>query len=270
MGLFLDIYDPETKQLCSFDKISIENKISYLMYISICAAILCMWKHILKHYDMIEPIDIEPIHQRLGVAKPPSKRIYWELIDKTTKTQTANKCIWENDLNIKMTDDNWYNLFLQFLKNVKPTKLRDFQYRLLNRAITTNVIRNKWDKNIDPECTLCKKEKETIIHFMCECKTVQSLWNALYKLMKIMLEVRLQLTKGLIICNNYQGKKKDMVNLLIAITKQFIYAAKCKNELPIFTNLMAKLYKWYQADKMFAYENNKVKQFRKKWQDIYY
>ena len=82
------------------------------------------------------------------------------------------------------------------------------------------------------------------------------------------LNIQINLTPELIILNNYDGKCKHIVNTLIAIMKQFIYASKCFEEKPTFLDFMTKLSYWFYVDKIHAYNCDKVKSLHNKWQDI--
>ena len=56
------------------------------------------------------------------------------------------KEIWEADLNI--TVQNWERLTLDNWYLTTSTKLRYFQYKVMNRILTTNLRRAKWDDNV--------------------------------------------------------------------------------------------------------------------------
>lgn len=71
---------------------------------------------------------------------------------------------WEIWLNIEI----WPNDFLKWVNAIWSitynSKLRTFQYRLLNHAIVTNVNLKLWKIVQFDSCTFCKNEAETIIH----------------------------------------------------------------------------------------------------------
>ena len=72
------------------------------------------------------------------------------------------------------------------------------------------------------------------------------------KMVKYFYDLELFLTKELVILNNYKGPRKDMMYLILAITKQYIYSQKCFKVKPEFTGLMGRLSLWYQIDKCYA------------------
>ena len=69
--------------------------------------------------------------------------------------------------------------------------------------------------------------------------------------------------------NNYYGKHKKLINLLIAIVKQYIYLTKCKHENHTFIGLVNKMRYWYLIDKQIAFEANKLSHFAKKMESCF-
>ena len=125
------------------------------------------------------------------------------------------------ELGENLTEDQWNNYFVLCLRYTTAVKLRYFQYRLINRILTTNVRRSKW-ANAYSKCTFCKITPETVIHLLCECPCVKVLWKTLETWCKYYFQINLMCT-NIIICNNYEGKYKKLVNLMILVLKQYIY-----------------------------------------------
>ena len=123
---------------------------------------------------------------------------------------------------------------------VNATKLRYFQYRLLNKDILTNVRRAKW-ADISTKCSFCQCEEETILHIFLECEIVNKIWSALRKWFQKKSKQSV-VTKTEIILNNTEDQ---FANVIILIIKQYIYASKCQNKTPSFIGAMAKIWKYY-------------------------
>ena len=62
---------------------------------------------------------------------------------------------------------------------------------------------------------------------MYECKYIQPIWTALKKWFNYFFKIKEHFTPHVIICNDFQGKSKDLINTCILITKQYIYVKKC-------------------------------------------
>ena len=271
---FIDIYDPETQSLFTFEQINdvFGNEIPYMQYLSIRVAIPSKWKTVLKRDKMQGELDLTPLQITLAQCKTasPSKQIYWNIIDSSfpiANQMMALTQLWSKEVQpIEM--DEWKLLLVNFMKIVKPTKLQFFQFCLLNRILTTNIIRHKWHKEVSEACTFCKKQKETIIHLLYECDKVNKLWKALTKWCKYYLSIDIEFTMPVVIFN-YHGKNSSVVNLFIVVLKQYIYAAKCFKEKPIFTAFIAKLSYWYNVKKAIALEENKMEKHHRKWKNIF-
>ena len=55
-------------------------------------------------------------------------------------------------------------------------KYGSFQYRLLHRAIITNVHLKHWGKVENDLCTFCEKDRETYLHLFIFCEHVEKIW----------------------------------------------------------------------------------------------
>ena len=76
-------------------------------------------------------------------------------------------------------------------------------------------------------------------------------------------------TPELISLNNYQGQHKTLINMMIVILKQYIYATKCLNETLSFYAFVNKLSYWYEVEKTIAIRNNTYVKFLIKWKDVF-
>ena len=79
------------------------------------------------------------------------------------------------------------------------------------------------------------------------------------------LQAPLVLTPEIVICNNYKGLYGDLINTLILITKQYIYATKCLKERLSSINLVQRFYKTQSLERIISLRNNKEAKFMAKW-----
>ena len=208
----VDIYCFEEHRFPTYTELShnFGDNVDNLFYWGLVAAIPHTWKIQVKTGDLAEAIDIESKAQKIAGTKNSSKRIYWALILQTFQTLRSAKTLWENDLNISIDNEGWWSLYSNLRKYVIPAKLLYFQYRLLHHALTTNVRRNKWNPEINPKCTFCKHDQETILHLLIECKHINPLWQKFVKTMNYFLHTNLTgLSSDVIILNNYNGAQKE-------------------------------------------------------------
>ena len=157
-----DIYKVEDHRFYTHEEITsiYGTVIDELFYYGILAAIPRIWKHILKNYVPTNPLDLDTrIDQKLKGSNP-SRQIYWTLLENKFPIHPTSKYLWESELGCAMSEDHWWSLYPLTLKCAKMPKLRYFQYRLLNKALTTNVMHNRWNKQISDLCIfLCRKKR---------------------------------------------------------------------------------------------------------------
>ena len=239
--------------------------IDWLTYTSPISAIPSIWKIQLKDLTPYKLNDvITPMEYYISKISP-SRAMYWNYIETKSPNKDACPMLWSTDLQDKIDEDVWNNLYLFIMRITISTKLRYFQYKVLNRTITTNTKRSRWDPNITPLCYFCSNYRETILHLLVHCKTIAPLWQSLEKWCKYHYKSVLNLSSKDIILNNISCKSKMFINLLILILKHYVYASKCKSELPTFSGFMTKVNEWYRIEKTIAYMTNNVNSFTKKW-----
>ena len=235
-------------------------------YYGLVAAIPTVWKNFIRNDQLEHVIDI--VTKTDKWAKP-TRRLYWEIIDKNYKTPDALRIIWNNELKLNINEEGWWDMYPIFLSQVKPVKLRFLHYRFITKSLTTNIKRHKWDKNVPPLCSFCQTSDETLQHLFVECKDIEMIWRHLEKWIKYFLNVEVMFNSELICLNNYLGKRKDLINMIIVIVKQYIYACKCLNEKPTCQGSIEKLWYWYRIDKEIARDRNRLVKFEKKWNNMF-
>ena len=214
-------------------------------------------------------IDYEYGYDKFATQSGATRLIYWDLIAKTFRPNAVHRTCWEVDLNQKIDEKEWCLLFSNFRQEVKPQKLRLLQYRVLTRSLTTNKKCHIWNEAISPLCTFCAKEDETVAHLFLYCENIQELWYKLQRVIRYFINIEVIFTDELILFNNYNGKEHLLVNLLISIMKQYIYATKCRNKTPMFTAYMSKVSEYYCTEKAYANTVKKCKKLQTKWKNFF-
>ena len=262
----LDFYDVENKKFFEYVELRDPNfdVLTYQGLINAIPAIvrleLCEMTHSL--------VKVDRLSQVCG-NKYFSHQIYWQEILKMDG-QSSTATLWSIELGINFDEEEWNALLVDTLKVTTATKLRYFQYRVLYRNLTTNVRRSKWNQQMSPLCTFCKNSPETVIHLLCECKCVQKLWVALRKWLNYYLHVHVQFSNVMIITQRYSGKFKRLVQLMVLILKQYIYASKCKEIHPEFVEYIERLMYWREMEKTIVYQENKFQQYIKNGSQLFH
>ena len=231
----IDIFDPQERKFLPYREIKtrFNGKFNELFYLGLITAIPVEWKRIIKLQSLETVIDIPTNRERIAIKAKPSRYLYWCYIDQTFPKRTTVKRLWEMDLNINMDDETWWALYPSFRKQVKSTKLQTFQFRLLHRAITTNIKLSTWNDKVSRECTFCKKYPETMVHLL---------------------------------------KIKTLINLATVVMKQHIYASRCFVQDPTFPEFVKKLSNYFFVERQYLYDNYSLKKeqmFYKKWGTLF-
>ena len=172
--------------------------------------------------------------------------------------QSLLRSKWENELNKEINDTDWNKIVTEVNKITNCTKLRAFHYRLTQRILTTNIHRNKWDPSVPSSCYFCKVNEETYSHLFVECTTVQTIWRALKKWLYHFCYVEFDVDVYTILMNRYKDSFPKMVNTIILIVKQYIYASKCLENQLNFTEVVKRIQKYKTLEHIVAIRHKKT------------
>ena len=157
----------------------------------------------------------------------------------------------------------------QAFKNVYTAtnvpKLRSFQYRLLHRAVITNVLLQKWRIVESSNCTFCNDSIESYVHLFVNCEFVQPLWEQVKNIYQELTEEQLYLCPNDIICGTVDRNKPSLANYICLLTKQYIYKQRCLKQKLSLEELCIRIYYYKNIEKFIATKNNCLEKFRKKW-----
>ena len=173
---------------------------------------------------------------------------------------------WEKILDRDFSDDLWRKITLYVYEVTNCTKLRWFQFRQINNVITTNVMRSKWDGTITPSCYFCQNSDETIHHLFVLCPIVQKyVWKPLKRWLyhHCFLDFNIEMYDILLL--RYRDSCKNLVNTIILIAKQYIYATKCLKRKLNFAEIMFKVNEYRTIELVSAIKANKKKIHQLKW-----
>ena len=166
---------------------------------------------------------------------------------------------------MELSESKWSQISRYINSITLSTKLRYYQYRLLNKKLVLNIHHAKWDHEVSQMCTFCKERPETTINLLFECNQVRWIWLNLEKWCKQILGIQVHFTKELITYNNYRGASRDMINCIILITKQYVYALKCLLTPLNFIQMLTKVHEREFTERCIAHQKNKRYRHHKKW-----
>ena len=119
-----------------------------------------------------------------------------------------------------------------------------------------------------PRCK-CKfnifNQKETIQHLLVDCKFTKRLYCFLSSICNFDF---CQLSASKFIQNIAHNKPKHITNVLLLITKQYIYRKRCLSKKPSILELQKEISRTYFVELYRAKENNQISHFQKKWSPV--
>ena len=144
-------------------------------------------------------------------------------------------------------------MHLEVYKITNITKYRDFQYRLYQRGIITNIQLQKWGIKDSKECTFCRMQEETLTHLFFNCPYVHKIWEELYKYLTERFETsesQIQIAVPNVILNRIVEKQTHAINFICLVTKQYIYKQRCMGKELSFNELKQIITKMERIEKI--------------------
>ena len=193
-----------------------------------------------------------------------SKLLYDSLVSKISSIPTAQKK-YNEAFSTHTFQLDWQKIYLLPFKTTLDTKLREFQYKILNRILYTNNMLFKFKKVDSPLCDFCEKELETIEHLFFHCAKVSMFWDDLKVLLNSLnITIRLDIKNVL-----FEFLDTDNMSILVNyILLEFIYRCKLNKSSLCIRLLVDKFKKTFQTERFIAKKNNKIQFHDKKWKPL--
>ena len=126
---------------------------------------------------------------------------------------------------LQMNDIDWATVYLLPQKTTTESRMRIFQYKILNNILYLNNRLYKFGYVESPMCSLCNSETETMTHLFCHCSKTDQMWNSLTSWCKgcLTLPVPEPSTAILGIFDIWDEKSK-LINHILILFKFFLHA----------------------------------------------
>ena len=144
--------------------------ITWLEFYILCFAISESWLSVTT--PEIHPISL---YEQLDTKVSVSRTVYSKLITRDCCMQEY--CNRWAKLSINIEIEGLRKALLNIYAYTMPTKLQDFQHRLLLSAIVANKDLYRWKVVNSNRCYFCNTQLETIIHLMYDCNVIQDFWE---------------------------------------------------------------------------------------------
>lgn len=218
--------------------------------------------HEKKAFNLQEQIALNLNGQKTPINKAVSKTIYKEFRNRVITIPSAQKkysCCFIND-----TLD-WKEIYGLPHRVTSDTKLREFQFKLLNRYLVTNVFLNKIGVLPSPACSLCGKENESLEHILISCNYAREFWAEVIKWLRNLKVNINNLNNREILFGMSNCEDEIFVNHVLMIAKQYLYSCRCKNKSPLIKVFNARIRKIEILELEVAKSKNKLPDYTAKW-----
>ena len=204
-------------------------------------------------------------YKRLVDTSNLAAQVYNHMVEQEDICEAKRKS-WERDLHKDIPKQDFRNGFRHIFSVTNVTKLRSFQYRLLQRAIITNIALCKWGIVSTPMCSFCHQHEESILHILIHCRYTAELWIEMEQFMNTFATDNIHFDIDTVIWNRIIYQPKNHIkNTICLIVKQFIYKEKCAGRIPRSAPCKQYIRKIENNEKYYAVKNNKLDKHLKKW-----
>ena len=125
----------------------------------------------------------------------------------------------------------------------------------------------KWRKTSSNKCYYCEEHEEMLTHLLVGCQKVQQkIWLPQIKWLENFCLIKFTIDTYIIVFNEYKDSFPELVNTIVLIAKQYIYATKCLEKQLSFFQLSSKINQVREIEKYIAKKNNTMSKFQARWQ----
>ena len=195
------------------------------------------WRIFLKtcNYSVSEPFNLQNQvqlnlnGQNVLLSKAVSKIIYKEIRNRNITPPTA-----QLKYNAQFASDklDWKKIYSLPHRVALDTKSREFQYKLLNRCLATNVLLSKIGIIPSPACSFCGEADESLEHIFVTCHYTKTFWAEVIKWVgNLGIEIE-PLSDRDIMFGIMSCKRVLFVDHILLIAKKCIYSCRCNKTKP--------------------------------------
>ena len=195
-----------------------------------------------------------------------SKLLYKEFCSHKATPPTAQAKLEDKHPNCSF---NWKKIYSLAFSVTLDTKLRAFQYKLLNRIVFTNDKLFRFNIVESPLCTFCTVDEESLEHLLFFCEVTELFWKEILSWLARCSDEAIDFLITEVLFGKFDRDNDFMViNHLILLAKFFIYRCKLDKIIPSFEVFKAKLKATRDLELFIARKNNSLLKHYSKWESL--
>ena len=196
------------------------------------------------------------------------RKIYQIFID-SLKVINNNEIKWEQNISSTIASHEWKNIYSNIYFATTETKLRSFQYNIIQRVLPTNHFLFKCQIINSDKCTFCGRDPETLEHLFFRCNLVMQLWMELVNWFQPYIFLSPMMTDKNVLFGKYLEVNSRLINHVVIITKYYIYVQRCCKKNLSLIGLLKYIKKYYDLEKYSLNAFNfKREIYEAKWSPI--
>jgi len=121
------------------------------------------------------------------------------------------------------------------------TKIREFQYKILNCIFFTNEKLISVGVVQSPSCTFCREATKSVKHLLFLCRITSNFWKHVMSWLRDNGVHVAIINEPDVIFGKFDVAVDDiLVNHILILGKYYIYSGKCQNSLPTLRGFIAR------------------------------
>ena len=250
--------------LMTFDVIKEMYDITWWQYNTIIAAVPSKWFEEIR----MSKISEEHLYDILKIKQKPSKVIYDFILQ--TVPSDIDKVFGKIVSRYMVSKEQWLKAVTGVMSNTNIVKYRNFQYKLLMNAVPANDRLFYWKKVDSQGCERCNCIKQTTRHLLFECPIATKIWEQFQFFVRNCIEYNSDeisysfqvedLFLGSVVAN-----PRHIVNFLVLVTKQYLYATKFTKKWVSFKTLLHLFDELQGIERYNALKANSLSKHFNKW-----
>jgi hypothetical protein len=201
----------------------------------------------------------------LGIAT--NKDIYWKLVSKK-QIRPIVALKWCDRYDIP--EEDWKIIFKNYAE-IKDSKLKAFQFKILNNVIPCNSYLKKIGKSETDKCPSCN-EIEDLVQYFIGCPLATNIWLQIRRWWKGITGQDINFSEQDIILGlkqrNFKIDKQEQLNRIMMIVKWKIHANKQLGQESWLHQILNNIKQMIKIEEIIAAKHNKQKKHDDLWTEV--
>ena len=164
---------------------------------------------------------------------------------------------------------NWKKIYSLAFSVALDTKLRAFQYKLLNRIVFANDKLFRFNIVESPLCTFCTVDEESLENILFFCQVTELFWKEILSWLARCSDEVIDLSITEVLFGKFDRDNDFMViNHLILLAKFLFYRCKLNKIIPSFEVFKVKLKATRDLELFIARKKNSLLKHYSKWESL--